>query len=60
MDDPASFPFLILADTSAIIETPDLYWSALKIILVVALVAANGFFVASEFALVAVRRSRIE
>jgi CBS domain containing-hemolysin-like protein len=60
MDDPASFPFLILADTSAIIETPDPFWSALKIILVVALVAANGFFVASEFALVAVRRSRIE
>ena len=42
MDDPASFPFLILADTSAIIETPDPFWSALKIILVVALVEVDG------------------
>ena len=33
---------------------------ALKIILVFFLVFANGFFVASEFALVGVRRSRIE
>jgi CBS domain containing-hemolysin-like protein len=33
--------------------------STLKIVLVVLLVLANGFFVASEFALVAVRRSRI-
>src|SRR5918993_326048 len=34
--------------------------SALYIVLVVFLVLANGFFVASEFALVGVRRSRIE
>ena len=33
---------------------------ALKILLVMALVLANGFFVASEFALVGVRKSRIE
>src|SRR5918994_3080274 len=33
---------------------------ALKIVLVFFLVFANGFFVASEFALVGVRRSRIE
>jgi CBS domain containing-hemolysin-like protein len=34
--------------------------SALGLIAVVALVAANGFFVATEFAIVAVRRSRLE
>src|SRR5215210_2547534 len=33
--------------------------SALNIVLVLLLVLANGFFVASEFALVGVRRSRI-
>jgi CBS domain containing-hemolysin-like protein len=34
-------------------------WVAFKLLLVVLLVLANGFFVASEFALVGVRRSRI-
>jgi CBS domain containing-hemolysin-like protein len=34
-------------------------WTALNLVLVVFLVLANGFFVASEFALVGVRRSRI-
>ncbi len=34
-------------------------FTALKLLLVVVLVLANGFFVASEFALVGVRRSRI-
>ena len=33
---------------------------ALGIAAVVALVMANGFFVAAEFAIVAVRRSRLE
>ncbi|MEO8647704.1 MAG: hemolysin family protein [Acidobacteriota bacterium] len=60
MDDPASFiPLLFLADAPAI-EMPDPLFSALKILLVAGLVLANGFFVASEFALVAVRKSRIE
>ena len=61
MDDPASLsPLLFLAESAAAIETPDLYWSILGLFLVIALVLANGFFVASEFALVAVRKSRIE
>lgn len=61
MDDPASLSFLLfLADASQPIETPTFGWSALSIISVILLVAANGFFVASEFALVAVRKSRIE
>ena len=34
--------------------------SVLYVVLVFALVLGNGFFVASEFALVGVRRSRIE
>ena len=33
--------------------------SALSVVLVILLVLANGFFVASEFALVGVRRSRV-
>ncbi|QYO67031.1 hemolysin family protein [Leptolyngbya sp. 7M] len=61
MDDPASLSFtLLFADSSALIESPDPIWSILGLTIVVSLVLANGFFVASEFALVAVRRSRIE
>lgn len=61
MDDPASLPSLLFfADASLPIETPDPFWSALKILSVVVLVLANGFFVAAEFALVGVRKSRIE
>jgi CBS domain containing-hemolysin-like protein len=61
MDDPASLFFLFfLADASQPIAVPTFGWSALSILSVVLLVAANGFFVASEFALVAVRKSRIE
>jgi CBS domain containing-hemolysin-like protein len=61
MGDPASlFSFLLLAEPTATVETPDFASTALKILLVIFLVIANGFFVASEFALVAVRKSRIE
>ncbi|MBC7899118.1 MAG: HlyC/CorC family transporter [Saprospiraceae bacterium] len=61
MDDPASLSFLIFfADASTIVETPSLLSLAFNIFLVIFLVLANGFFVASEFALVAVRKSRIE
>ncbi|MFN6964237.1 MAG: hemolysin family protein [Pyrinomonadaceae bacterium] len=63
MDDPASLASILLfADPTAAvqIEAPDPLWSALKIVSVIVLVLANGFFVASEFALVAVRKSRIE
>ncbi len=61
MDDPASLSLLLfLADASAAVETPSLFWTLLGLFLVVFLVLANGFFVASEFALVAVRKSRIE
>ncbi len=61
MDDPASLAFFFLAaDTGAIPESPTFLSAALKIFLVIVLVLANGFFVAAEFALVGVRRSRIE
>lgn len=61
MDDPASFLLFFFASESGLpVETPSFAWSALKILSVILLVAANGFFVASEFALVAVRKSRIE
>jgi len=61
MDDPSSLGFLLsLIDISEPITTPNFGWSAFNILLVVFLVASNGFFVASEFALVAVRKSRIE
>ncbi len=60
MDDPASLLLLLLADPALAADAPAITTSVLNIFLVVVLVAANGFFVASEFALVAVRRSRIE
>ncbi len=61
MDDPASLSLLLFfADTAAAVETPSLSWTLLSIFVVIFLVLANGFFVASEFALVAVRKSRIE
>jgi len=61
MDDPAStLSFFFFAQASEPIALPTLSWSLLNLLLVVFLVLANGFFVASEFALVAVRKSRIE
>ncbi|MBX7104936.1 MAG: hemolysin family protein [Gemmataceae bacterium] len=36
------------------------YWTALSLLSVPGLVALNGFFVAAEFALVAIRRTRVE
>lgn len=61
MDDPASLAFFFLAaETGVIPESPTFWSAAFKIILVVLLVLANGFFVAAEFAIVGVRRSRIE
>ncbi|QQS42847.1 MAG: HlyC/CorC family transporter [Acidobacteriota bacterium] len=60
MDDPASLSFILLAETAADPASISLYSVLLNILLVLALVLGNGFFVASEFALVAVRKSRIE
>src|SRR5690349_18153866 len=61
MDDPASLSFLLFfAETTGPIQAPSPGWTILSISSVILLVLANGFFVASEFALVAVRKSRIE
>lgn len=61
MDDPASLFLLLFAETApATAEGASVLSIVLNLILVVFLVLANGFFVASEFALVAVRKSRIE
>jgi CBS domain containing-hemolysin-like protein len=61
MDDPASLALLLLlSETGAVPEPPTFLGAAVKILLVIVLVLANGFFVAAEFAFVGVRRSRIE
>ncbi|MBL8123217.1 MAG: HlyC/CorC family transporter [Pyrinomonadaceae bacterium] len=60
MDDPASLSTLLFFADASAVESPTFGWTFLKLFSVVALVLANGFFVASEFALVAVRKSRIE
>ncbi|MEO7672757.1 MAG: hemolysin family protein [Pyrinomonadaceae bacterium] len=59
MDDPASL-FLFFFQNAESLESSNLTWTFLKILLVAFLVLANGFFVAAEFAFVGVRRSRIE
>ncbi len=58
MDDPASLLFAAEAVTPE--SAPEVLTSVLNIILVFLLVFANGFFVAAEFAYVAVRKSRVE
>ena len=60
MDDPASLFLLVAADTDTVAEFPTLLSTTAYILGVLLLVLAHGFFVASEFALVAVRKSRIE
>lgn len=61
MDDPASLSFLLFAaETSAPENVTSIASIFLYILLVIVLVIANGFFVAAEFAFVAVRKSRIE
>jgi len=61
MDDPASLSLLFFfAEAAPVPVTPSFTTTALNLLLVIFLVLANGFFVASEFALVAVRKSRIE
>lgn len=59
MDDPASLFLLFFAETASGGESFIISF-LLSLLLVIFLVLGNGFFVASEFALVAVRKSRIE
>ncbi len=60
MDDPASLFLLFFAEPGAATSENSLTVILLKILSVVVLVFINGYFVAAEFAFVAVRKSRIE
>ena len=60
MDNPVSLFLLIFAETVGSEESLGIFSFILSLLLVIFLVLGNGFFVASEFALVAVRKSRIE
>ncbi|HKQ99616.1 MAG TPA: hemolysin family protein [Pyrinomonadaceae bacterium] len=61
MDEPPSYLLsLIFDETAAVPATASLTGTFVKLAAVIVLVLANGFFVAAEFALVGVRRSRIE
>jgi CBS domain containing-hemolysin-like protein len=60
MDDPASYYITLLG--AADLATPEstLTTTLIKVFAVIFLVFLNGFFVAAEFAFVAVRKSRVE
>ena len=62
MDDPFSIILLFFAaePTTAAVEPESWLSIALKVFSVIVLVFLNGFFVAAEFAFVAVRKTRIE
>jgi CBS domain containing-hemolysin-like protein len=60
MDEPASYLATIFLDGFASGAPLSLTKIFLKLLAVGILVAANGFFVASEFALVSVRRTKLE
>ncbi len=61
MDEPPSYLLTLIQGEAALPHGPaSLTGAVIKLSAVVVLVLANGFFVAAEFALVGVRRSRIE
>ncbi|HYG79439.1 MAG TPA: hemolysin family protein [Pyrinomonadaceae bacterium] len=61
MDEPPSYLLTLIFDEAAQPHGPvSLTGAVIKLSAVLVLVIANGFFVAAEFALVGVRRSRIE
>jgi len=59
MDDPAS-SFLLFLQATDIVDTLTPTEILLDVLLIFFIVALNGFFVASEFALVSVRKTRVE
>ncbi|MGB7923212.1 MAG: hemolysin family protein [Pyrinomonadaceae bacterium] len=60
MDEPASTILALLLQEDAAHPPVTLAAAALKLLAVLLLVIANGFFVGSEFALVSVRRPKLE
>jgi CBS domain containing-hemolysin-like protein len=60
MDEPASYFLTFFADNISTYESVSLWEALLKLGAVFLLVIANGFFVGSEFALVSVRRPKLE
>jgi CBS domain containing-hemolysin-like protein len=60
MDEPASIFLGLLFQDAGIHESVSLGEAFLKLLAVLFLVCANGFFVGSEFALVSVRRTKLE
>ncbi len=60
MDDPASFLLIFADENIANQAVSSVTASFLNVVLVIVLVGVNAFFVAAEFAFVAVRKSRIE
>ena len=59
MDDIPGYVLLLFLEPEAV-SSAGWAMTALKLLVVLVLVSINGFFVAAEFALVGVRRSRIE
>lgn len=60
MDEPASYFLTLFADENMAHESVTFVGTFLKLGAVLLLVLANGFFVSSEFALVSVRRPKLE
>jgi CBS domain containing-hemolysin-like protein len=61
MDEPPSYLLTLIFDDATVPHAPaSMTGTIIKLSAVLVLVIANGFFVAAEFALVGVRRSRIE
>ncbi len=61
MDEPPSYLLTLILDDATVPHVPaSMTGTIIKLSAVLVLVIANGFFVAAEFALVGVRRSRIE
>jgi CBS domain containing-hemolysin-like protein len=60
MDEPARYLFTLFFSEAALPETLSFTEATLKLLAVLILVAANGFFVGSEYGLVTARRPRLE
>src|SRR6185436_11628282 len=60
MDDPASSSFLLFLQNTESADPITAGEAVLSIIVILLVVGLNAFFVASEFALVTVRRTRIQ